>query len=137
MVDVTALSDLARSRHLHVAVAESLTSGALASAVGAGAEASTWFSGGVVAYLPEVKEWVLGFPADRDPTSAECAEQLARGARELLDADLCVSTTGVGGPDAEDGHPREPCSSGGRHATAPVTGALPSTGSPTRCSRPR
>ncbi|QMU96997.1 CinA family protein [Microbacterium esteraromaticum] len=105
MVDVTALSDLARSRHLHVAVAESLTSGALASAVGAGAEASTWFSGGVVAYLPEVKEWVLGFPADRDPTSAECAEQLARGARELLDADLCVSTTGVGGPDAEDGHP--------------------------------
>ncbi|GAA2897514.1 CinA family protein [Microbacterium esteraromaticum] len=105
MSDVTALSDLARSRHLRVAVAESLTSGALASTVGAGEEASAWFGGGVVAYLPEVKERVLGFPADQDPTSAECAEQLARGARELLDADLCVSTTGVGGPDAEDGHP--------------------------------
>ncbi|MEV7619012.1 CinA family protein [Microbacterium sp. NPDC089321] len=105
MADVTALSDLARSRHLRVAVAESLTSGALASAVGAGEGASAWFGGGVVAYLPEVKERVLGFPADQDPTSAECAEQLARGARELLDADLCVSTTGVGGPDAEDGHP--------------------------------
>ena len=105
MLDVTALSDLARSRHLRVAVAESLTSGALASAVGAGEGASTWFGGGVVAYLSEVKERVLGFPADQDPTSAECAEQLARGARDLLDADLCVSTTGVGGPDAEDGHP--------------------------------
>lgn len=105
MLDVTPLADLARSRHLRVAVAESLTSGSLASAVGAGKDASTWFGGGVVAYLPEVKERVLGFPSDRDPTSAECAEQLARGARELFDADLCVSTTGVGGPDAEDGHP--------------------------------
>lgn len=105
MLDVTPLADLARSRHLRVAVAESLTSGALASAVGAGRDASTWFGGGIVAYLPEVKERVLGFPADRDPTSAECAEQLARAARELFDADLCVSTTGVGGPDSEDGHP--------------------------------
>ncbi|MGW9628777.1 CinA family protein [Microbacterium sp. NPDC055521] len=105
MPDVTPLADLARDRELRVAVAESLTSGALASAIGAGEGASTWFGGGVVAYLPEVKERVLGFPADRDPTSAECAEQLARGARELFDADLCVSTTGVGGPDAEDGHP--------------------------------
>ncbi|WP_313366293.1 nicotinamide-nucleotide amidohydrolase family protein [Microbacterium sp.] len=105
MVDVSGLADLARSRHLRVAVAESLTSGALASAVGGGEGASTWFGGGIVAYLPEVKERVLGFPADRDPTSAECAEQLARAARELFDADVCVSTTGVGGPDAEDGHP--------------------------------
>ncbi|MBD8011577.1 CinA family protein [Microbacterium sp. Re1] len=105
MLDVTPLADLARRRDLRVAVAESLTSGALASAIGAGPEASTWFGGGIVAYLPEVKERVLGFPADQDPTSAGCAEQLARGARELFDADLCVSTTGVGGPDAEDGHP--------------------------------
>ncbi|MEE2814922.1 MAG: CinA family protein [Actinomycetota bacterium] len=105
MLDVTPLADLARRRELRVAVAESLTSGALASTIGAGPEASTWFGGGIVAYLPEVKERVLGFPSDGDPTSAECAEQLARGARELFDADLCVSTTGVGGPDAEDGHP--------------------------------
>lgn len=105
MVDVSGLADLARSRHLRLAVAESLTSGALASVVGGGEGASTWFGGGIVAYLPEVKERVLGFPADRDPTSAECAEQLARAARELFDADVCVSTTGVGGPDAEDGHP--------------------------------
>lgn len=105
MTDVTSLADLARTHDLRVSVAESLTSGALASAVGAGESGSTWFAGGIVAYLPEIKERVLGFPADRDPTSAECAEQLAVGARELFDADLCVSTTGVGGPDAEDGHP--------------------------------
>lgn len=105
MLDVAPLADLARTRHLRVAVAESLTAGALASAVGGGEGASTWFGGGIVAYLPEVKERVLGFAADGDPTSAECAEQLARAARDLFDADVCVSTTGVGGPDAEDGHP--------------------------------
>ncbi|WP_336644939.1 CinA family protein [Microbacterium sp. USHLN186] len=105
MHDIAPLADLARDRDLRIAVAESLTSGALASAVGAGESASSWFAGGIVAYLPDVKERVLDFPADHDPTSAECAEQLARAARELFDADLCVSTTGVGGPAHEKGHP--------------------------------
>ncbi|WP_136043172.1 MULTISPECIES: CinA family protein [unclassified Microbacterium] len=99
------LSDLARERGLRVAVAESLTSGQLASTVGAGSEASEWFAGGVVAYLTDVKERVLGLVPGTDPCSAACAEQLATGARDLLDADLCVSTTGVGGPDPEGGHP--------------------------------
>ncbi|WP_309128852.1 CinA family protein [Microbacterium sp.] len=105
MDDVTQLSDLARSRGIRVAVAESLTSGTLAGAVGEGESASEWFAGGITAYMTEVKERVLGLTPGTDPCSAECAEQLARGARELFDVDLAVSTTGVGGPDAEDGHP--------------------------------
>ncbi|WP_372469045.1 CinA family protein [Microbacterium maritypicum] len=99
------LSDLARERGLRVAVAESLTSGRLANTVGSGADASEWFAGGVVAYLTDVKERVLGLVPGTDPCSAACAEQLAIGARDLLDADLCVSTTGVGGPDPDGGHP--------------------------------
>lgn len=102
--DIERLSDLARERGLRVAVAESLTSGQLASTVGAGADASEWFAGGIVAYLTDVKERVLGLIPGTDPCSAACAEQLATGARDLLDADLCVSTTGVGGPDPEGGH---------------------------------
>lgn len=105
MPDITQLSDLARVQHLRVAVAESLTSGALASTIGAGQDAGVWFAGGIVAYLPDVKERMLGFPTNRDPVSAECAEQMARAARELFDADVCVSTTGVGGPTREDCHP--------------------------------
>lgn len=104
MDDVAQLSDLARSHDLRIAVAESLTSGKLASVVGAGESASEWFAGGIVAYFTEVKERVLGLTPGTDPCSAECAEQLARGSRELFDADLSVSTTGVGGPDPEDGH---------------------------------
>jgi nicotinamide-nucleotide amidase len=88
-----------------VSVAESLTSGRLANTIGAGEGASGWFAGGIVAYFTEVKERVLGLTPGTDPTSAACAEQLARGARELFDADICVSTTGVGGPGPEGGHP--------------------------------
>ncbi|MFY9714689.1 MAG: CinA family protein [Microbacterium sp.] len=99
------LSELAAARRLRVCVAESLTSGQLASAVGAGADASDWFAGGIVAYLTDAKERVLGLAPGTDPCSAACAEQLAAGARRLFDADICVSTTGVGGPGSENGHP--------------------------------
>lgn len=105
MNDIDILSDRARSAQLRVAVVESLTSGALASAVGAGSDAGEWFAGGVVAYLTEVKEHLLGLRPGTDPCSAECAEHLAHAGRELLRADICVSTTGVGGPDPQDGHP--------------------------------
>lgn len=99
------LSRLAVERRVRVGVAESLTSGRLASTVGAGDDASDWFAGGIVAYLTDVKERVLGVAPGTDPCSAECAEQLARGALRLFDADLCVSTTGVGGPGGQGGHP--------------------------------
>ena len=103
--DLERLGELARSRGLRVSVAESLTSGRLANTIGAGEGASGWFAGGIVAYFTEVKERVLGLTPGTDPTSAACAEQLATGARELFDADICVSTTGVGGPGPEGGHP--------------------------------
>lgn len=99
------LGELAAERGLRVGVAESLTSGQLANTVGAGPDASTWFAGGIVAYFTDVKERVLGLTPGTDPCSASCAEQLAAGALRLFDADICVSTTGVGGPGPQGGHP--------------------------------
>lgn len=99
------LTEAARSRGRTVAVAESLTSGLLAGAVGKGESSSEWFAGGIVAYQLRVKEDVLGVRQGIDPCSAECAEQLAAGVRDVLGADIAVATTGVGGPDAQDGHP--------------------------------
>lgn len=90
---------------LRVAVAESLTCGRLANTIGAAPEAAAWFPGGVVAYQSHVKQKVLGVEPGIDPCSAACAEQLAEGVRRLLEADIALSTTGVGGPDPEDGHP--------------------------------
>lgn len=89
---------------VRIAVAESLTSGLLCSEIGKGEDASDWFAGGVVAYRTQTKEELLGLPAGIDPCSPACAVQLAVGARELFDADVAVSTTGVGGPLPEGGH---------------------------------
>lgn len=104
--DLEHLSATATERGLRICVAESLTSGRLASAVGAGEGAGEWFGGGVIAYQSVEKERVLGVTPGLDPCSAEVAEQMATGARNLFDADLCVATTGVGGPGPDDaGHP--------------------------------
>lgn len=99
------LSEVAHERGLRICVVESLTSGRLANTVGAGEGAGEWFAGGIVAYLTDIKEKLLGLTPGTDPVSAVCAEQLADGARRLFDADLCVSTTGVGGPGPDGGHP--------------------------------
>jgi nicotinamide-nucleotide amidase len=102
---VERVAEAARTSGMRVAVAESLTCGLLASAVGKGPNAAEWFAGGVVAYQMQTKEAVLGVTSGLDPVSAECAEQLALGVLKLLDADVAVSTTGVGGPEDEDDHP--------------------------------
>lgn len=94
----------ARAAGLRVAVAESLTSGAIAARLGAAPEASSWFAGGVVAYAADVKFKVLN--VDPGPVvTGRCAAQMARGVAELLRADVAVAVTGVGGPDPDGGHP--------------------------------
>lgn len=98
------LSEVATERGLRICVVESLTSGRLASTIGAGSSAGDWFAGGIVAYLTDVKENLLGLTPGTDPCSAESAEHLAESARRLFDADVCISTTGVGGPEPEGGH---------------------------------
>lgn len=107
--DLTDLvADIARlcdEKGIVVAAVESLTSGAVASALGQGENAADWFGGAVVAYQMETKESVLGVEPGTDPCSPSCARQLAAGGRLLLGVDACVSTTGVGGPDPADGHP--------------------------------
>lgn len=87
-----------------IAVAESLTSGQIASRLGAAPEASSWFAGGVVAYASEVKFKVLG--VDPGPVvNARCARQMAQGVARLTGADFALAATGVGGPEPEEGHP--------------------------------
>ncbi|MGP3536192.1 CinA family protein [Microbacterium sp. RD1] len=101
---VDELAHVVADSGLTIAVAESLSSGALSSAIGRGEGASEWFAGGVVAYQVSSKHRALGVDADIDPCSARCAMQMADGVRATLGADLAVSITGVGGPEPEDGH---------------------------------
>lgn len=94
----------AMARGLTVAAAESLTSGAIASALGKADDASIWFRGAVVAYASEVKFDVLGVRPG-PVVCAECAGQMARGARRILGADWAVAVTGAGGPGTEEDQP--------------------------------
>ena len=70
----------------------------------AAANASSWFAGGVVAYRAESKFRVLSV-TEGPVMSARCAVEMAKGVRDLFHADVSVSTTGVGGPTAEEGLP--------------------------------
>lgn len=96
------IADLAKARGLSVAAAESLTGGAVSSALAAAPEASDWYHGCVVAYSPRVKFDVLGVTPGPLVTD-RCADELAHGATRVLEADAAVSTTGVGGPDPDEG----------------------------------
>lgn len=98
------IADLAAAREVRVVTSESLTCGNIAKTLGAGPNASAWFGGGIVAYQEPIKFDVLGVP-EGPVVTRECAEQMARGARELLMADVAVSCTGVGGPDPSEGKP--------------------------------
>ncbi|MFF5425470.1 MULTISPECIES: CinA family protein [unclassified Streptomyces] len=92
-----------------VAVAESLTGGLVAAALTAVPGASLAFRGSVTAYATDVKREVLrvdgGLLAERGAVDPEVALQMAAGVRDLLGADRGIATTGVAGPDPQDGQP--------------------------------
>lgn len=103
---------LARERGLTVGTAESCTGGLVAGCLTAVPGSSDVVRGGVVSYAIPVKRAVLGVSGEvlGDPAlgavSAECAEQMAEGARRVLGCDVAVSVTGIAGPGgAEPGKP--------------------------------
>ncbi len=97
-----------------VAVAESLTGGLVVSTLVAVPGASAVVRGGVVAYATPVKHTVLGVSeallASNGAVDPEVARQMASGVRQALAVDgepatWGISTTGVAGPDPQDGQP--------------------------------
>ncbi len=95
---------MALERGLTVGVAESLTGGALSAALARAGDASEWFAGGVVAYRNATKYSVLGVP-EGPVITAVAAQAMAEGCRRLLDVDVALGITGVGGPGPEEGEP--------------------------------
>ena len=103
------VQDLLADAGWTVATAESLTGGRLAVQLTEAPGSSETFLGGVVTYATEAKVDVLGV----DPglverhgvVSAECARAMARGVRALMGSTYALSTTGVAGPDDQEGKP--------------------------------
>lgn len=64
---------------------------------------SAYYKGSVISYANDVKQRVLQVSAsdleNKGAVSQEVVEQMARNARELLQTDYAVATSGIAGPD--------------------------------------
>jgi nicotinamide-nucleotide amidase len=101
-------------RGLTIAVAESLTGGLLIASLVDVPGASAAVLGGVVAYNTELKHSLLGVDAEllaaHGAVHPDVAKQMALGVRIRLavagrPADVGLATTGVAGPEPQDGQP--------------------------------
>lgn len=95
--------------HAFVATAESLTGGQLATRFTDSPGASTYYRGGVVTYATDLKTSFLGVPEpvieEHGVVSADCAREMATRVRDLGGATYGLATTGVAGPDEQEGKP--------------------------------
>lgn len=100
---------LLESRGETLAFAESLTGGLLTDEFITVAGASAVVRGGVIAYATDLKETLLDVDpallAQRGAVDRDVALAMARGARTRMGATYGLATTGVAGPDPQDGHP--------------------------------
>ncbi len=92
-----------------LAVAESLTGGLVAAELTSVPGASKSFRGSVTAYATALKSELLAVDgtllAERGAVDPEVAQQMAAGVRAALGADWGLATTGVAGPETQDGQP--------------------------------
>ncbi|GGT47014.1 CinA family protein [Streptomyces atratus] len=92
-----------------LAVAESLTGGLVAAELTSVPGASNSFRGSVTAYATPLKRDLLGVDgallAEHGAVDPEVARQMAAGVRRVLGADWGMATTGVAGPEPQDGKP--------------------------------
>lgn len=92
-----------------LATAESLTGGLLGAALTAVPGSSATYRGGVVAYASELKHALLDVPAEvlarYGAVDRRTVAAMARGARDRCGTTYGLATTGVAGPERQDGHP--------------------------------
>lgn len=105
--NVKNLVDVLVRRGQTLAVAESLTGGLLAATLVEVPGVSKVFRGGLVVYATDLKIKLAGVNADllahRGVVDPEVAAELAIGAAQTCGADWGLGTTGVAGPDPQDG----------------------------------
>ena len=96
------VNELLWEREKTVSTAESCTGGRIAEAIIAVPGASKYFKGGIICYVNEVKENLLGVSHDvLEEKTAVCEEvaiAMVKGACKALNTDYAVAATGIAGP---------------------------------------
>ena len=96
------VGDLLRENGDTIAVAESCTGGLISHRLTNIPGSSDYMMRGIVAYSNQAKTDLLNVPAslidESGAVSAEVAEKMARGVRELAETTLGLAVTGIAGP---------------------------------------
>ena len=108
-MDVIEFSNLLKQKGLTLGSVESFTGGLFAREITRIPGASKFYKGGLVTYWTEEKINVLGIDKSLvdqfGVVSRECAYQMAKNGKNILDVDICVSFTGNAGPDTMENKP--------------------------------
>lgn len=106
----TVIGNLLLAKHKTVGTAESCTGGYIAHLITSIPGSSAYYKGTVVSYANEVKEHLLGVPADILKTAGAVSQDtvtyMAHGILEKLQVDFALATSGIMGP--EGGTPEKP-----------------------------
>ena len=96
------ISQLLWEREKTVSTAESCTGGRIAEAIISVPGASKYFKGGIISYVNEVKESLLGVShellEEKTAVCEEVAIEMVKGACRTLVTDYAIAATGVAGP---------------------------------------
>jgi len=103
--DVHQLVEMLCETKTTIAIAESCTGGQVAAAIAATDGAGQCLRGAIVAYDADVKYDALGVTPGAGVINETAATEMALGVRRALGADVGVATTGVVGPDSQEGQP--------------------------------
>ncbi len=91
------------AKELTIGTVESCTAGALAKSIVSVAGSSAYFEGSILTYSNALKKKLVHVSTENldnfGAVSQEVVEQMAINGREILGVDLCISTSGVAGPD--------------------------------------
>ncbi len=96
------VSELLWEKEKTLSTAESCTGGRIAEAIIAVPGASKYFKGGIISYVNEIKERLLGVShevlEEKTAVCEEVAIAMVQGACKTLDTDYAVAATGIAGP---------------------------------------
>lgn len=96
------ISELLWEKERTVATAESCTGGRIAEAIIAVPGASKYFKGGIICYVNEVKENLLGVShlllEEKTAVCEEVAIEMVKGACKTLNTNYAIAATGLAGP---------------------------------------
>jgi nicotinamide-nucleotide amidase len=100
------LKEILTERKLTVSVAESCTGGELSRLLTSVSGSSAYFLGGITAYDYRKKIEILGVKKETIETktvvSEEVAQEMSWGGKNLFKTEICLSTTGIVGPDSDE-----------------------------------